>query len=53
MVFILNEIVKYENSLNDVSFRKFNPNELDLFFSICSRLKDNSTEEIEFSFDQL
>lgn len=53
MVFILNEIVKYENSLNDVSFRKFNPNELDLFFSICSRLKDNSTEEIEFSFNQL
>ena len=50
---MLNEIVKYENSLNDVSFRKFNPNELDLFFSICSKLKDRYTEEIEFSFDQL
>jgi len=49
----MNEIVKYENSLNDISFRKFNPNELDLFFSICSKLKDKYTEEIEFSFEQL
>lgn len=53
MEFLLNEIVKYENSLNDVSFRKFNPNELDLFFSICSKLKDKYTQEIEFSFEQL
>lgn len=45
--------MKYENSLNDVSFRKFNPNELDLFFSICSKLKDRYTDEIEFSFEQL
>lgn len=49
----MNEVVKYENSLNDVSFRKFNPNELDLFFSICSKLKDKYTEEIEFTFEQL
>jgi len=49
----MNEVVKYENSLNDVSFRNFNPNELNLFFSICSKLKDKYTEEIEFSFEQL
>lgn len=48
-----NEVVKYDVSLNDVSFRKFTAKEQDLFFAICSKLKDRYTEEIVFSFDQL
>jgi len=50
---VVNEVVKYDVSLNDVSFRKFNAKEQDLFFAICSKLKDRYTEEIVFSFDQL
>lgn len=50
---MVNEVVKYDVSLNDVSFRKFTAKEQDLFFAICSKLKDQYTDEIVFSFDQL
>ena len=48
-----NEIVHYGNELNTVPFRKFSPNEMNLFFSIVSRMKDQQTKEVQFSFDQL
>ena len=48
-----NEIVKYNNSLNDISFRKFTSIELDLFFSICFLLKEKGVEEMDFSFDEI
>ncbi|MEN3241611.1 RepB family plasmid replication initiator protein, partial [Fructilactobacillus sanfranciscensis] len=35
-----NEIVKYGNALNSVAFRKFNAREMNLFFSIVSRMRD-------------
>lgn len=50
---MVNEVVKYDVSLNDVSFRKFTAKEQDLFFAICSKLKDRYTDEIIFSFEQL
>ena len=48
-----NEVVKYNNSLNDISFRKFTSIELDLFFSICFLLKEKGVEEMNFSFDEI
>jgi plasmid replication initiation protein len=48
-----NEIVKYENRLNDVVLRRFNSREMNLFFSIAARVRDKGTDEIELSFDQL
>ena len=48
-----NEVVKYNNSLNDISFRKFTSIELDLFFSICFLLKEKGVEEMDFSFDEI
>ncbi len=48
-----NEIVKYGNQLNSVSFRKFNSRELNLFFSIVSRMRDKGTATITFSFSNL
>lgn len=48
-----NEIVKYGNELNTVVFRKFTANELNLFFSIVSRMRDKGTETVIFTFDEL
>lgn len=46
-------LTKFNNQLNSVSFRKFNARELDLFFSICSSLKEQGTEIVRFNFDHL
>lgn len=47
----MNEIVKYDNSMNWVAFRRFNSRELDLFMTICSRLKNfNDEDEIVIDF---
>lgn len=48
-----NEIVKYENRLNEIPLLKFNPREMDLFFSIASRIRDKGSNKVVFSFDQL
>ncbi|MEN2327668.1 MULTISPECIES: replication initiation protein [Lacticaseibacillus] len=48
-----NEIVKYENRLNSIPLRRFNTREMNLFFSLASRLRDQGTNEIELSFSQL
>lgn len=47
------EIVKYHNDMNKVSFAGFKEKELDLFFSICQKMKDNGANEIVFSFSEL
>lgn len=50
---MVNEITKYKNELNAVSFNKFNARELDLFFAIVSRMRDKDTERVTFSFKEL
>ena len=47
------EIIKYHNDMNKVSFAGFKEKELDLFFSICQKMKDKGTNEIVFSFSDL
>lgn len=49
----MNEIVKYHNDLNTVPFKRFNSNEMDLFFAICAKMRDKGTDTVTFSFDQL
>ena len=49
----MNEVVKYENQLNKVALRKFTANELDLFISICSKIKEKTTDTILFNFSDL
>lgn len=49
----MNEVVKYHNVLNKVEFKGFTPVETDLFFSICTQIKEKGTEEVVFSFDQI
>ena len=48
-----NEIVKYHHELNTIPLRKFSPVEMNLFFSIISRLRDKGDQTVRFSFDQL
>ncbi|MDH6365661.1 plasmid replication initiation protein [Enterococcus sp. PF1-24] len=49
----MNEVVKYHNSLNKVEFKGFNSVEMNLFFTICSQVKEKGSNEIIFNFDQL
>ena len=48
-----NEIVKYENRLNTTPLRQFNVREMNLFFSIASRLYKKGTHEVTLSFSRL
>jgi len=48
-----NEIVKYHHELNTIPLRKFSPVEMNLFFSIISRLRDEGDQTVRFSFEQL
>lgn len=53
MLRLSNEIVKYDPELNTIPLRKFTPVEMNLFFSIVSRMRDKGDETVRFSFDQL
>ena len=48
-----NELVKYQPELNTIPLRKFTPVEMNLFFSIVSRMRDKGDQTVRFSFDQL
>ena len=49
----MNDIIKYNNDLNRVSFGKFKEKELDLFFSICFKAKEQGTNRIKIEFSDL
>lgn len=49
----MNEVIKYNNKMNEVKFKNFTPIELNLLMTICSKMKEKDLEIIEFSFDQL
>jgi len=50
---MVNELVKYDTELNTIPLRKFKPVEMNLFFSIVSRMRDKGTSTVRFSFNQL
>lgn len=45
--------VRYSNVMNNVSFSGFKEKELDLFFSICFKLKEYGTSELILEFEEL
>lgn len=47
------EMLKYHNQMNEISFGNFKERELDLFFSICYKLKEQGTETIDLTFSEL
>lgn len=48
-----NELVKHHTELNTIPLRKFTPVQMNLFFSIISRMREKGSEKVVFSFDQL
>lgn len=46
-----NDVVRYNNGLNTVPLRNFTPVEMDIFWSICSKMKRKSSQEITFDFE--
>lgn len=49
----MGKIVEYDSKMNSLSFGKFKEKELDLFFSICYKLKNEGVNEIVLSFQEL
>lgn len=49
----MNDVVKYNNDMNSVSFGGFKEKELDLFFSICFKAKELGTDKIKIDFSEL
>ncbi|MGL5796968.1 MAG: replication initiation protein [Cetobacterium sp.] len=49
----MGKIVEYDSTLNQLSFGKFKEKELDIFFSICYKLKEKGLDEVTLSFEKL
>lgn len=47
------ETVIYRNEMNLVPLRKFTPIEIDLFFAMCNKLKEQDTNKLKLSFGEL
>lgn len=48
-----NEIVKYRNEMNLIPMKNYTSTELDIFFSICAKLKEKQTLKVELTFAEL
>lgn len=48
-----NEIVKYSNQFNAQALRRFTALDLDLLMAIASRVRDQGTDEVVFTFEEL
>ena len=48
-----NELVKYGPELDTIPLRKFTPSEMNLFFSIVSRMRQQGTQQVVFPFSKL
>ena len=49
----MNEIVKYENSLNRLNFKGFSQTNMNMFMALCSQMKDQKDRKIVLSFDKI
>lgn len=49
----MKNITIYQNEMNNVPFRNFNSIEMDLFFTICTKMKNYGLEKIKLSFEEL
>jgi len=49
----MNEIVKIHNDLTNEKLGKMNAKELDLFMTICHKMRDKGTERVVITFDEL
>lgn len=50
---MVNEVVKHHNDLNTIPMRKWSSEEMDFFFAIIAKLRNEGTEEVVFDKHQL
>ena len=50
---MVNEVVKYHNDLNSVSFRSWSAEEMNLFFTVIAKIRDNGIETIILETNEL
>ena len=48
-----NEVVKYQNDLNTATMRTWTEKEMNILFSVVAKIRDTSSYETMFTFDQL
>lgn len=48
-----NEVVKYQNDLNTATMRTWTETEMNILFSIVAKIRDMSTYETTFTFEQI
>ena len=49
----MNEVVKYDNYMNNLNFSKFNQVDMNFLLALCNRMKDKDTQKISLTFDTL
>lgn len=49
----MNELVVMHNDLVDLPLRRFNASEIDIFHTICFKVKSKNTDEVSISFDDI
>jgi len=49
----MNEIVKYDNYMNNLSFKKFTAIDFNFLMVLCSKLRDKEISEISITFEEL
>lgn len=49
----MSNLVVYKDELNTVPLRSFNSKEMDLFFSICSKMRNEKLNTVTFDFENL
>lgn len=49
----MNEIVKYNNTLNTLKFKNFTAMDYNIFMCLCHKLRNQGQKELVFEFDEL
>ena len=48
-----NEVVKYHNDLNTIIMRKWSPEEMNFFFTIIAKVREQGTKLMKFNSDEM
>lgn len=48
-----NEIIKYSNKMNSIPLKNFEKNDLNFFYTICSKVKNMESELLEIPFEEI
>lgn len=49
----MNEIVKYDNYMNSLNFKRFTATDFNFLMVLCNKLRNKDVSEITISFDEL